>query len=287
VIAVVSNIDPEHLDHYGDFDHLLAAFRQFVSSVPFYGRVVLHHEHPNVALLRDDLHKAVTTYGRSPQADFHIIEDVPQAGGQSITFGHIGSKQQVSFRLSMPGPHNAENALAAVAVLYELGMDMPTICRGMESFSGIQRRFQSVQIGGGTLVDDYGHHPAEVMATLTTARLSWPDADVLVLFQPHRYTRSRDLMNEFLGAFDDAAEVVLLPIYAAGEKAIEAVSSEVMVAGMQQRGHRNVRCCADLNEARDIAISGLAEGRIVLLMGAGSIGGLAASLRRDLREKPQ
>ncbi|OIO68159.1 MAG: UDP-N-acetylmuramate--L-alanine ligase [Zetaproteobacteria bacterium CG12_big_fil_rev_8_21_14_0_65_55_1124] len=287
VIAVVSNIDPEHLDHYGDFDHLLAAFRQFVSSVPFYGRVVLHHEHPNVALLRDDLHKAVTTYGRSPQADFHILEDVPQSVGQRISFGHIGSDQQVSFHLPMPGPHNAENALAAVAVLYELGMDMPTICRGMESFSGIQRRFQTVQLGGGTLVDDYGHHPTEVMATLTTARLSWPDAPALVLFQPHRYSRSRDLMNEFLGAFDDAAEVVLLPIYAAGEKPIEGVSSEVMVAGMQQRGHRNVRCCADLNEAREIAIKGLADGRIVLLMGAGSIGGLAASLRRDLWEGPK
>jgi len=182
----------------------------------------------------------------------------------------------------MPGPHNAENALAAVAVLRELGMDITTICRGMESFSGIQRRFQTMQLGGGTLVDDYGHHPAEVMATLTTARLCWPDAAVLVLFQPHRYTRSRDLMNEFLGAFDDAAEVVLLPVYAAGETPIKGVSSEVMVSGMKQRGHRNVRCCADLTEARDIAVKGLREGRIVLLMGAGSIGGLAASLRREL-----
>lgn len=282
VIAVVSNIDPEHLDHYGDFDHLLVAFRQFVNSVPFYGRAVLHHEHPNVALLRDDLHKAVTTYGRSPQADFHILDIKTRAGGQRITFGCAGGGEAVSFELPMPGYHNAENALAAVAVLRELGMDMPTICRGMQSFSGIQRRFQIARIGGGTLVDDYGHHPAEVMATLATARLSWPDEQVLVLFQPHRFTRSRDLMNEFLGAFDDAAEVVLLPVYAAGEKEIEGVSSEVMATGMQQRGHRNVRSCAGLNEAREIAVHGLEAGRIVLLMGAGSIGGLAAALRKDM-----
>jgi len=281
-IAVVSNIDPEHLDHYGDFDHLLAAFRQFVNSVPFYGRAVLHHEHPNVALLRDDLHKAVSTYGRSPQADYHILDIETRAGGQRITFGYADGGEQVSFELPMPGYHNAENALAAVAVLRELGMDMPTICKGMQSFSGIQRRFQTIKLGSGTLVDDYGHHPAEVMATLATARLSWPDEQVLVLFQPHRYTRSRDLMNEFLGAFDDAAEVVLLPVYAAGEKEIDGVNSEIMASGMQQRGHRNVRSCADLNEAREIAIKGLAEGRVVLLMGAGSIGGLAASLRKDL-----
>lgn len=282
VIAVVSNIDPEHLDHYGDFDHLLAAFRQFVHSVPFYGRAVLHHEHPNVALLRDGLHKAVTTYGKSPQADYHILEIEHGAGRQRVTFGQAGSEEQASFDLPMPGRHNAENALAAVAVLRELGLDMPTICRGMASFCGIQRRFQTVRVGGGTLVDDYGHHPAEVMATLATARLSWPDANTLVLFQPHRYTRSRDLMNEFLGAFDDASEVVLLPIYAAGEKQIEGVNSEGMTAGIQQRGHRNVRACADLNEARAIAVQGLSEGRIVLLMGAGSIGGLAASLRKEL-----
>jgi len=243
-------------------------------------------EHPNVARLRDDLHKAVSTYGRSQQADYHIIEDVPQGGGQHITFGYTGGAEAVSFRLNMPGPHNAENALAAVAVLHELGMDMPTICRGMESFSGIQRRFQTSQLGGGTLVDDYGHHPAEVTATLTTARLCWPDVGVLVLFQPHRYSRSRDLMKEFLGAFDDAAEVVLLPIYAAGEEPIKGVSSEAMASGMQQRGHRNVRCCSGLDEARDIAVEALAAGRVVLLMGAGSIGGLAASLRRELQENP-
>jgi len=282
VIAVVSNIDPEHLDHYGDFDHLLAAFRQFVNSVPFYGRAVLHHEHPNVSLLRDDLHKAVATYGRSPQADYHILDSEPKGGGQLIRFGYENGSKQQGFKLPMPGLHNAENALAAVAVLRELGMDMPTICRGMESFSGIQRRFQTTKIGKGTLVDDYGHHPAEVMATLSTARLNWPDANTLVLFQPHRFTRSRDLMNEFLGAFDDAVEVVLLPVYAAGEKSIAGVSSEVMAAGIMQRGHRNVRTCEDLGEARKIAIQGLQDGRIVLLMGAGSVGGLAATLRKEL-----
>ncbi|MDX8392067.1 MAG: UDP-N-acetylmuramate--L-alanine ligase [Mariprofundaceae bacterium] len=284
VIAVVSNIDPEHLDHYGDFEHLMDAFHQFVASVPFYGRAVLHHEHPHVALLRDDLHKPVRTYGRSLQADIHLLESVPQTDGQQLEIGFSGSCETLNCRLSMPGPHNAENALAAVAVLRELGVDLTTIGEAMASFSGIQRRFQTTKLATGVLVDDYAHHPKEIIATLMTAQQCWPEQLPLVIFQPHRFTRSRDLMNDFLGAFDAAGEVVLLPIYAASEQPIEGVSSEVMSAAMQHRGHKNVRCCADLDAARDIASEALMEGRVVLLMGAGSIGGLALSLRREMQE---
>ncbi len=285
-MAVVSNIDPEHLDHYGNFDALLDAFRRFVASVPFYGRVVLHHEHPNVALLRDDLHRPTVTYGRSPQADLHLLacSDVACGDGrpgQRFTVGQAEGEPLGEFFLPMPGRHNAENALAAIAVLRELGVADAVIAEALASFSGIQRRFQCARVGRGMLVDDYAHHPREIMATLATARACWPGEPLLVLFQPHRYTRSRDLMDEFLGAFDEAAEVALLPVFAAGETPIEGVSHEVMAEGMRSRGHRHVTTLADLDEGRDLARRALAAGRTVLLLGAGSIGGLAAELRQS------
>jgi len=284
-IAVVSNIDPEHLDHYGSFEHLMDAFRQFTASVPFYGRAVLHHEHPNVALLRGALHKPVITYGRSPQADIHLLNSRKNKAGQDISVGLAKGEALGDFFLPMPGTHNAENALAAITVLLELDVDTETIRQALRSFEGIQRRFQCSRLGCGMLVDDYAHHPCEIMVTLATARTCWPDEPLLVLFQPHRYTRSRDLMDEFMGAFDEAAEVVLLPIYAASEHAIEGISHEAMAAGMKKRGHRNVRCCAGLTEAREIASEALAAGRTVLLLGAGSIGTLAMELRQSMQEK--
>jgi len=280
-IAVVSNIDPEHLDHYGDFEHLMDAFRQFTASVPFYGRAVLHHEHPNVALLRDTLHKPVITYGRSLQADVHLLGARQEQTGQTISIGLATGETPGDFFLPMPGIHNAENALAAIAVLLELDVDVETIRRSLQSFEGIQRRFQCTQLGQGMLVDDYAHHPREITVTLATARTCWPEEPLLVLFQPHRYTRSRDLMDEFLGAFDEAAEVVLLPIYAASEPKIEGISHEVMAQGMKKRGHRNVRCCTGLDEARNIAGEALASGRTVMLLGAGSIGALGTELRAE------
>ena len=278
-IAVVSNIDPEHLDHYGDFDHLMDAFRQFVNLTPFYGRVVLHHEHPNVASLREGLHKPVTTYGSSPQADLHLIDVAPDGSGQLLTVGIREEAERCSFRLPMPGRHNAENALAAIAVLMDLGVDIDTIKQGMESFAGIQRRFQSVSSGTGVLVDDYAHHPKEVSATLEAAASCWPEKELSVIFQPHRYSRTQDLMDEFLGCFDAAHEVALLPIYAASESPIEGVTTEKMVEGMRARGHKHVSLCPDLESAERDALQKIKDGKVVILMGAGSIGGLAQRLR--------
>jgi len=278
-IAVVSNIDPEHLDHYGDFDHLMEAFRQFVNMTPFYGRVVLHHEHPNVASLRNGLHKPITTYGSSPQADLHLIDLQPDGNGQHLTVGISGKTEKCSFRLPMPGRHNAENALAAMAVLMDLGVDTKTIKKGMESFAGIQRRFQSVASGKGVLVDDYAHHPKEIIATLEAAASCWPEQEISVIFQPHRYTRTQDLMDDFLGAFDAAHEVALLPIYAASESPIEDVTTEKMVEGMRARGHKHVSLCPTLERAEQNALEMIRDGKVVVLMGAGSIGGLAQRLR--------
>jgi len=284
-IAVVSNIDPEHLDHYGDFGQLMDAFRLFVNLTPFYGRVVLHHEHPNVAALREGLHKPVTTYGSSPQADLHLISLTPDGNGQEVCIGIRKTNRSCSFRLPMPGRHNAENAMAAIAVLLDLGVDSDTIKRAMESFSGIQRRFQCVDSGDGVLVDDYAHHPKEIIATLEAAVSCWPERNISVIFQPHRYSRTRDLMDEFLGSFDAAHEVALLPIYAASEAPIEGISSDTLAEGMRARGHRHVSQCADLDAARALALQGLAKGDIVLLMGAGSIGTLAAQLREELLQQ--
>ena len=278
-LAVVSNIDPEHLDHYGDFETLMDAFQRFVNLVPFYGRVVLHHEHPNVAALRERLHKPVTTYGSSLQADMHLLHCEANAEGQIFTAASRELGALGAFKLPMPGRHNAENALAAITVLLDLGIDIETIRQSLASFEGIQRRFQRTRIGDGVLVDDYGHHPKEVMATLKAARECWPDRHISVIFQPHRFTRTRDLMHEFMGAFDAANAVALLPIYAAGEAAIEAIDSAHLLEGMVMRGHRGVSLLPDLEQARVHADAALADGHIVLLMGAGSIGALAHHMR--------
>ena len=282
VIAVVSNIDPEHLDHYGSFEALLSAFRTFINLVPFYGRVVLHHEHRHVAALRQDLQKPVTTYGSSPQADIHLLGSTTTPEGQlfraaSRSLGELGE-----FRLAMPGRHNAENALAAIAVLLDLGIDIETIRQGLASFEGIQRCFHRTSIGSGVLVEDYAHHPREIMATLAAARDCWPESHITAIFQPHRFSRTHDLMDEFMGAFDAANAVALLPIYAAGEKEIEGVNSMSLRDGMVARGHRGVSLLEDMRDARELAASELGNGHIVLLMGAGSIGALAQQMREEV-----
>jgi len=282
-IAVVSNIDPEHLDHYGDFETLMEAFHTFVDLVPFYGRVVLHHEHPNVAALRERLHKPITTYGSSPQADLHLLDIQANAAGQSFTAASREQGDLGTFQIPMPGRHNAENALAAIAVLMDLDIDIDIIRQALASFEGIQRRFQRMNIGKGVLVDDYGHHPKEVMATLAAARQCWPERHISVIFQPHRYSRTHDLMSAFMGAFDAANAVALLPVYAAGEAAIEAADSAHMAEGMRARGHRSVGLLADLDAARTLATAKLADGHIVILMGAGSIGTLAQQMREAVR----
>ncbi|MBL4759912.1 MAG: UDP-N-acetylmuramate--L-alanine ligase [Mariprofundaceae bacterium] len=286
MITVVSNIDPEHLDHYGNFETLMAAFAQFVNQTPFYGRVVLHQEHPHVASLREHVHKPITTYGSSPQADIHLIQSVSDGYGQALTIGlHDAQHHQIQTQelyLPMPGQHNAENALAAIAVLRDLDIDWKIIQKGFKSFAGIQRRFQCFQTRNTVLVDDYAHHPKELLATLEAARTCWPERHITAIFQPHRYTRTRDLMDEFLGSFELANELVLLPVYAASEEPIEGATSEALQQGLLRRGHRQVSLVEDLDAAFNAAQDALDNNHIVLLMGAGSIGSLAVRLRQAL-----
>ncbi|MDQ6953677.1 MAG: UDP-N-acetylmuramate--L-alanine ligase [Mariprofundaceae bacterium] len=281
-MTVVSNIDPEHLDHYGDFDHLMMAFEQFVNHTPFYGRVVLHHEHPNVARLREKVHKRVITYGCSPQADIHLLDSQPDGHTQHIRIGFYGEAGVRQVHLPMPGVHNAENALAAVAILRELNIKWSAIQQGLESFAGIQRRFQCDYVGEGVLVDDYAHHPKELQATLEAAKTCWGEKNITVFFQPHRYSRTRDLMDEFMGSFDLCHVLHVLPIYAASEEVIAGVTSDVLQQGILKRGHRHAQLCSGLKEAEILVKEALQKGDVVLLLGAGSIGGLAASLRQNM-----
>lgn len=284
MISVVSNIDPEHLDHYGDFETLMAAFKQFVNLTPFYGRVVLHHEHPNVALLRDDLHRPVTTYGTSPQADLHLKDIQVDGYKQHLSIGFSGGDMK-SMTLPMPGLHNAENALAAVAVLLDLDIEFDVIREGFSSFEGIQRRFQCFESGVGVLVDDYAHHPKEILAALQAATSCWTDKTISVLFQPHRFSRTQDLYEDFLGSCDTAQKVRLLPIYAASETPIEGVDSAWVAEGMRKRGHKDVAVIEEMQAAKAWAQDELSQGHVVLMMGAGSIGALARELRQQLSEQ--
>ncbi len=283
-ITVVSNIDPEHLDHYGDFDTLMTAFVQFVNQTPFYGRVVLHHEHPHVASLREHVHKPITTYGSSPQADIHLVQSISDGYAQTLTIGLHGETETQKLYLPMPGQHNAENALATIAVLRDLDIDWETIQEGFKSFAGIQRRFQCFPTKHTVLVDDYAHHPKELLATLNAARTCWSDRYITVIFQPHRYTRTRDLMDEFLGCFELANELILLPVYAASEEPIEGATSEALQQGLLRRGHRQVSLVNDLDAAFISVKQALDDDHIVLLLGAGSIGSLAVRLRQVLSE---
>lgn len=282
-ITVVSNIDPEHLDHYGDFDHLMDAFAQFVDLTPFYGRVVLHHEHPNVAALRLRLNKPVTTYGVSPQADLCLLESEPNGYQQRIKVFHRVSESTIELNLPMPGQHNAENAMAAIAVLLDIGIDHPTICQGLESFSGIQRRFHCVEHGNGVMVDDYAHHPKEIIATLKAAQTCWPDKKISAIFQPHRYSRTHDLMDEFLGCFDLSSRLTLLPIYAASEQPIEGVDSEMLAQLILQRGHHDVHVCDQLEDVEAMVMEEMKQGHVVVLLGAGSIGRAAMQIRQHIQ----
>ena len=281
MISVVSNIDPEHLDHYGDFETLIAAFKQFVSLTPFYGRVVLHHEHPNVALLRDDLLRPVVTYGTSPQADLYLKDVQVDGYKQHLSIGFANGDVK-TMTLPMPGLHNAENALAAVAVLLDLDIEFDVIRQGFDSFEGIQRRFQCFELGAGVLVDDYAHHPKEILAALQAATSCWADKTISVLFQPHRFSRTQDLYEDFLGSCDTAQKVRMLPIYAASETPIAGVDSAWLAEGMRKRGHKDADVIEDMQAAKAWAMDELQQGHVVLMMGAGSIGALARELRQQL-----
>jgi UDP-N-acetylmuramate--alanine ligase len=288
-IAVVTNIDPEHLDHYGSFERVKDAFVEFVENVPFYGAALLCIDHPEVqAIIPRVSDRRVVTYGFAAQADIRGDNVIPFAGGNrfdvSIRNRQGDMRTLAGVDLPMPGRHNVQNALAAIGVALELGISDESIKAGFARFGGVKRRFTRVgEVDGAVIIDDYGHHPVEIKAVLAAAR-EGAEGRVIAVVQPHRFTRLRDLMEEFKGAFNDADVVFVAPVYAAGEEPIEGVSSETLVQGVRERGHRSVRLVEgreDLaRQLRDLA----AKGDMVICLGAGDITKWAAGLADGIRQ---
>ena len=287
-IAVVTNIDPEHLEHYGSFDEVKKAYCEFIENVPFYGLAVLCIDHPEVqALIGRIRDRRIVTYGFSALADLRA-ENVAADGGGSkfdaVVLERDGSRRSIQgIRLPIPGRHNVQNALAAVAVAIELGIPDERIAAGFDRFQGVKRRFTKVgEIDGASIIDDYAHHPVEIRAVLAAARES-SSGRVIAVMQPHRYTRLQSLMDDFQSAFNDADIVFVAPVYAAGEQPIDGVSSDALVEGLRAHGHRMVKGVSDPADLAQSLRNVAAEEDIVICMGAGDITKWAAGLADGIR----
>lgn len=282
IFAVVTNIDREHLDHYHDIEAIRAAFTEFVNKVPFYGAAIVCLDDENIQSILPSVKRRTVTYGRSAQADYRpgheVAEDFVSRFRLQSRTGDLGD-----FILQIPGRHNVLNATAAIAVALELGVAPDVAREGLAQFTGVGRRFEiRGEVRGITVIDDYGHHPTEVRATLAAAK-SCTKKRVHVLFQPHRYTRTMHLMDDFAKAFHAADHVVVLDIYAASEKPIEGVTSAALVDRITQFGHRNAEYAAS-NEAGVAAVIAEAEpGDLILTLGAGSVSTLGEKILEALQ----
>ncbi len=289
-IAIVTNIDPEHLDHYGSFDRIKDAFVEFIENVPFYGCAVLCIDHPEVqAVIAKVRDRRVVTYGFSAQADVRGENVTPYPGGNrfdAVLRQRDGSSRRIEgIELPMPGRHNVQNSLAAIAVAVEMGVPDAVIRTGFAKFGGVKRRFTKVgEVGGATVIDDYGHHPVEIRAVLAAAR-EGVKGRVIAVVQPHRFTRLRDHMDDFAAAFNDADVVYAAPVYAAGEQPIEGVSSDAMVAAMKARGHRSAQVVAGPDALADALAETVQAGDMVVCLGAGDITKWAAGLADAIRAR--
>jgi UDP-N-acetylmuramate--alanine ligase len=287
-VAIVTNIDPEHLDHYGSFDNVRAAFRSFVENVPFYGFGVMCLDHPEVqALVARITDRKVITYGANPQADVRFF-DVAAKGGKNHFSVEIRARKgddAVVIRdlvLPMPGRHNVSNATAAIAVAHELGIGPDSIRSGLAGFGGVKRRFTHTGTWNGVeIFDDYGHHPVEIAAVLKAARES-ASGKVIAIKQPHRFTRLHDLFDDFCACFNDADMVLVAPVYAAGETPIEGVSGEALVAALKAGGHRNARFIHGAADIAPIIAEAARPGDYVVFLGAGNITQWAYALPGEL-----
>jgi len=296
-IAVVTNIDPEHLDHYGSFDRVKDAFVEFVGNVPFYGAALLCLDHPEVqAILPRVQDRRIVTYGFSAQADIRGDNVVSFPGGNRFDVQireRDGSTRKIEgIEMPMPGRHNVLNAMAAIGVALHMGIDDATIQTGFAKFGGVKRRFTNVgeiAVDGSvaTVIDDYGHHPVEIKAVLAAAR-EGAQGRVIAVVQPHRFTRLRDLMDDFQQAFNDADIVYAAPVYTAGEQPIEGVDSAALVAGLKRRGHRNASTIADADALATALAADIQADDMVICLGAGDItkwaAGLAAAVSAKVKE---
>jgi UDP-N-acetylmuramate--alanine ligase len=287
-IAIVTNIDPEHMEYWGTFDKLRDGFRDFVENIPFYGFAAMCTDHPEVqALIPRVPDRKIVTYGLNPQADVRATEvelgpegakyDIvisDRAGGAARTINGV--------RLPMFGPHNVQNSLAAVAVAHQLGFDASVMRQALQGFKGVKRRFTRTGTSGGiTVIDDYGHHPVEIAAVLRAAR-SATSGHVIAVVQPHRYTRLANLFEDFCTCFNNADAVIVADVYAAGEAPIPGIDRDALVKGLQERGHRRVIALPNPGALPGIVREIAHAGDMVVCLGAGSITNWAAALPKQL-----
>jgi len=285
-IAVVTNIDREHMDYYHDMDDVRRCFSDFVNKVPFYGAAILCLDDPHVQAVIPKVERRRVTYGLSAQADIsaHGIS-YDQSFGSSFTVWR-GIDVLGSISLRVPGKHNVYNSLAAIAVGLELEVPFAKIAEALGEFSGADRRFQfKGEERGITVVDDYGHHPTEIKATLSAARIGAPNRRIVVLFQPHRYTRTNDLMDEFASAFNNADVLLVTDIYAASETPIDGVNAEVLTNRIKSYGHKNAEYIGALENGPQILGGTVREGDLVITLGAGSVHRVGDQLLGLLREE--
>ncbi len=287
-IAIVTNIDPEHLDHYITFDAAKQAFYRFVEQLPFYGFAVMCTDHPEVQALVGRIEdRRIITYGTNPQADVRLTDIRPDEGGQSFSVvlssrGSAESRRIENLHLPMPGHYNALNATAGIAVADQLGIGSEAIAEALNGFGGVKRRFtRTGGWNGVSIYDDYAHHPVEIANVLKAARDS-ARGRVIAVMQPHRYTRLHDLFEGFCSCFADADMVLVAPVYEAGESPIEGVNSEALVAGILARGHRHAASFAAPAELAGLVAERAEDGDFVICLGAGSISQWAYALPGEL-----
>ena len=269
-IAVVTNIDREHMESYGTMDRVREGYLQFINSIPFYGLAVLNLDHPNIQALLPGVKKRFVTYGRSIQADIRAC-DLKRRGIYTTFHVRCHGRELGKVNLPMPGEHNVYNALATIGVAMELGMPFRVIKEALESFTGVHRRFEIKAIVDGIVViDDYGHHPVEIKAVLKAAREGW-EKRMVVVFQPHRFTRTKDLYSDFLTAFNEADCLILTEIYPAGEEPIEGIDGALLYRGIKGAGHKNVLFIEDKGTIADRLMEMSRPGDMIIFLGAGDI----------------
>ncbi|BBO10662.1 MULTISPECIES: UDP-N-acetylmuramate--L-alanine ligase [Bradyrhizobium] len=288
-VAIVTNVDPEHLDHFRTFEAVQDAFRHFVENLPFYGFAVMCIDHPVVQSLVGKIEdRRIVTYGENPQADVRLVDLTPMGGGSKFKVAFrdrkTGAVHEIAdLMLPMPGRHNASNATAAIAVARELGVSDEAIRKAIAGFGGVKRRFTKTgEWNGVTVIDDYGHHPVEIAAVLRAARDSFT-GKIIAVVQPHRYTRLQSLFEEFCTCFNDADAVVVADVYAAGEAPIDGIDRDHFVTGLRAHGHREVIPLPASSELAGI-VKGLAKsGDLVVCLGAGNITQWAYALPDQLK----
>jgi UDP-N-acetylmuramate--alanine ligase len=288
-VAIVTNVDPEHLDHFKTFDAVQEAFRSFVENVPFYGFAVMCIDHPVVQTIVGKIEdRRIITYGENPQADARLVDLTPTGGGSTFKVVFRNRKTDATHEISdlmlpMPGRHNASNATAAIAVAHELGMSDEAIRKAIAGFGGVKRRFtRTGEWNGITVIDDYGHHPVEIAAVLKAARES-TNGKVVAVVQPHRFTRLQSLFEEFCTCFNDADAVVVAEVYPAGEAPIEGIDRDHFVTGLRAHGHRDVIPLPNSTELAKVVRGIAGPGDLVVCLGAGNITQWAYALPGELK----